>query len=103
MTTSDIFFSTLLVIVFGLGFVDRRRALSAGFVFFRIREESVRRCTTFTDAGGMTRLNLDGFTPDITPKRCLDDYLRQSIQQPFDIFSNYCKSAERSEGGHRVG
>jgi hypothetical protein len=28
---------------------------------------------TFTDAGGMTRLNLDGFTPDIIPDRLLKD------------------------------
>jgi hypothetical protein len=28
---------------------------------------------TYTDAGGMTRLNLDGLTPDIAPDRLLND------------------------------
>jgi len=42
-------------------------------LFYLIREKKRSRLSTFTDAGGMTRLNLDGFTPDITPKGYLSD------------------------------
>lgn len=66
LTTADIFMSTAMVIVFGFGgtiFVG----LIAGFVFFFFRDGKRSKLRTFSDAGGMTRLNLDGFTPDILP------------------------------------
>lgn len=66
MTTSDIFMSTLLAIVSGLG-ASIIVGIIAGFLFFYVREGRRAALPTFTDAGGMTRLNLDGFTPDIVP------------------------------------
>lgn len=71
-TTSDIFVSTLLWITMGLGF-SIIGGIFTGLVFFRIREQKRRSMPTFSDAGGMTRLNLDGFTPDIVPKGLLGD------------------------------
>ncbi len=71
-TTSDVFVSTLLWITMGLGF-SILAGIGTGLVFFRIREQKRRSLPTFTDAGGMTRLNLDGFTPDIVPKGFLGD------------------------------
>jgi ABC-type glycerol-3-phosphate transport system permease component len=71
-TTADIFFSTLLAIVTGLG-VSILIGILAGFAFFYFREKGRAELPTYTDAGGMTRLNLDGFTPDIAPDRLLKD------------------------------
>jgi hypothetical protein len=34
----------------------------AGFIFFRIRDQKRAHRTTFSDAGGLTRLNLDGLS-----------------------------------------
>lgn len=70
LTTADIFFSTVLVIVIGIG-LSIMGGLIVGFVYFQTRERRRAAMPTFTDAGGMTRLNLDGFTPDIQPKRLL--------------------------------
>jgi hypothetical protein len=70
LQTSDLFLSTVLVILIGLGF-SIAGGLVAGFVFYRMREQKRASMPTFTDAGGMTRLNLDGFTPDILPERLL--------------------------------
>jgi hypothetical protein len=72
LTTSDIFLSTFLAIVGGLGFAILTGVI-AGYAFFSIREYKRASMPTFSDAGGMTRLNLDGFTPDITPKHLLKD------------------------------
>lgn len=72
LTTSDIFLSTVLVIVIGIGFAIVVGSI-AGLVYFQLRERRRAAMPTFTDAGGMTRLNLDGFTPEITPDRLLGD------------------------------
>lgn len=72
ITTSDIFLSTVLVIVLGMG-LSIVGGILGGFVFFRFREQKRAAMTQFTDAGGMTRLNLDGFTPDIVPSKLLKD------------------------------
>lgn len=70
LTTSDIFLSTVIVIVIGIG-ISIVSGLIAGFVYFQTRERRRAALPTFTDAGGMTRLNLDGFTPEIQPERML--------------------------------
>ena len=70
--TADLFLSTLLVIVMGIGGAILCGIIS-GYVFFSIREYRRASTPTFSDAGGMTRLNLDGFTPDIVPERLLKD------------------------------
>lgn len=72
LTTTDIFLSTVLVIVIGIG-VSIVGGLIAGFTYFQFRERRRAAMTAFTDAGGMTRLNLDGFTPDILPERLLGE------------------------------
>lgn len=71
-TTSDIFISTLIWITMGLG-LSILAGVGVGFLFFRVREQRRRSMPTFSDAGGMTRLNLDGFTPEIAPKGFLRD------------------------------
>lgn len=72
MTTADIFFSTLLAIVSGLG-ASIVIGIIVGFLFFYMRENRRASMPTFSDAGGMTRLNLDGFTPEIASDRLLKD------------------------------
>ena len=72
LTTSDIFLSTVLVIVMGIG-TSIVCGLIAGFIYFQLRDRRRAAMGIYTDAGGMTRLNLDGFTPDIIPERLLKD------------------------------
>lgn len=72
LTTSDIFISTVLAIVIVMG-IAIFCGVVIGYVFFSIRERKRAGMQAFSDAGGMTRLNLDGFTPEITPERLLND------------------------------
>lgn len=72
ITSSEIFLSIFLAIVGGLGMAIIA-GIIAGFSFFFIRENRRAGMPTFSDAGGMTRLNLDGFTPEIAPKSQLKD------------------------------
>ncbi|NOT49625.1 MAG: hypothetical protein HOP17_18015 [Acidobacteria bacterium] len=60
-TSRDIFISTVLWIVSGLG-VSIVCGLIAGFVFYRVREQQKATRTAYSDAGGLTRLNLDGLS-----------------------------------------
>lgn len=71
-STSDLFVSTLLWIVSSLG-IAIVVGIGGGFLFYSRRKHKRGLVPNFTDAGGMTRLNLDGFTPDITQKRLLGD------------------------------
>jgi len=61
-----------MVIVFGMGGAVIV-GIFAGYIFFTFRDGKRSKLRTFSDAGGMTRLNLDGFTPDIVPERLLKD------------------------------
>ena len=72
MTTADIFLSTLMVIVGG-AVASVLAGLVLGYFFFFYRDGKRAKLTTYTDAGGMTRLNLDGFTPEIVPERLLGE------------------------------
>ncbi len=56
--TRDIFISTVLWIVggFGLAIIS---GLIAGIIFYRVREQKRNAWTAYSDAGGLTRLNLD--------------------------------------------
>jgi len=72
LQTSDLFFATVMIVVIGIGF-SIGGGLLAGFMFYRLRAQRRASMATFTDAGGMTRLNLDGFTPDIMPERLLGE------------------------------
>ncbi len=60
-TTRDIFISTVLWIVGGIG-ISIFAGIVAGFVFFRFREQKRATRTAYSDAGGLTRLNLDGLS-----------------------------------------
>jgi len=72
LTTSDIFITTVVVIVGGIG-GSLVVGLIVGLIFFYIRNQKRAGMEAFSDAGGMTRLNLDGFTPEILPDRLLED------------------------------
>ena len=65
VTTSDIFLSTVLVIVLGMG-LSIVGGLTFGYVYFLMRERRRAGMTEFSDAGGMIRLNLDRLTPDLS-------------------------------------
>jgi hypothetical protein len=60
-TSRDIMISTVLAIVFGL-LASILAGIVAGFVFFRIRDQKRASRAAFSDAGGLTRLNLDGLS-----------------------------------------
>jgi hypothetical protein len=47
--------------------------LAIGLFFFYIREQKRRTTHIYSDAGGMTRLNLDDLTPNVVPERLLKD------------------------------
>jgi hypothetical protein len=72
VTTSDIFLSTVLIIILGMG-GSVVAGLGAGLVYFMLRERRRSQMTEFSDAGGMIRLNLDNLTPDISQGRYLRD------------------------------
>jgi len=68
--TSDLFVSTLLMIVSGLGLAIVA-GIAVGFVFFYLREQKRSTMKAFSDAGGMIRLNLDDLTSPISSDRLL--------------------------------
>jgi hypothetical protein len=72
VTTSDVFLSTVVVIVLGMG-LSALAGLGFGVVFFYFRDQKRAQMSEFSDAGGMIRLNLDHLTPDISPKHLLKD------------------------------
>jgi len=80
VTTSDIFLSTVLVIVLGMGF-SVVAGLGFGVAFFYVRDQKRSQMSEYSDAGGMTRLNLDHLTPDISPDRLL------KIKKPSEVRS----------------
>ena len=57
----DIMISTVLVIVGGL-VVSILAGIAVGFLFFRFRDHKRATRTAYSDAGGLTRLNLDGLS-----------------------------------------
>ncbi|MCY7349031.1 MAG: hypothetical protein LH614_22805 [Pyrinomonadaceae bacterium] len=68
---SEVFVATVYTIVGGIG-IAILLGLTVGFIYFRVLEQKRSTMQTFSDAGGMTRLNLDGFTPEITPSGLLN-------------------------------
>ena len=71
-TYSGMFVGTSIAIVLGLGF-SLVMGIATGVVFYYWREHKRATMSKFSDAGGMTRLNLDDLTPDIAPERLLKD------------------------------
>ena len=69
---SELFVATTLTIIAGLG-LSVLAGIVVGIIFFRYREQQRAAMKTFSDAGGMTRLNLDGFTPQTSPDRLIND------------------------------
>ncbi len=63
IATGELIFSTVLMIVGGFGSTILAGVI-AGLIFYYIREQKRNQTQLFTDAGGMTRLNLDGLTAD---------------------------------------
>jgi hypothetical protein len=72
VTTSNIFFSTVTVILLGMG-ASIVGGIIAGIFFYYFRDQKRAGMEAFSDAGGMTRLNLDHLTPDVSPERLLND------------------------------
>ena len=68
--TGDMLLSTIIAIVLGFGSTILT-GLIIGVIFFYIRGQKRAQTQLYTDAGGMTRLNLDDLTPDISPERLL--------------------------------
>ena len=60
-TSRDIMISTVLVIVLGLA-TSILGGIAAGLIFFRVRDQKRASRAAFSDAGGLTRLNLDGLS-----------------------------------------
>jgi hypothetical protein len=58
LTGRDVVLSTILWITLIFG-VTLATGIGAGFVYFRYRESQREHMTAYSDAGGMTRLNLD--------------------------------------------
>lgn len=69
-TTAQLLFSTIMTIAIGLG-ATLACGVTAGLLFFRHRQKQRRQLKTFSDAGGMIRINLDGFS-DQPGERDLD-------------------------------
>ena len=70
--TTELFFSTVEVIALGM-LLSVLGGLVVGYVYFLLRERRRQASNEFSDAGGMTRLNLDGLTPEISPSRLLNE------------------------------
>lgn len=68
--TADLFLSTVMVIILGLGFAILS-GIAVGITFYYVREQKRASSDGFSDAGGMIRLNLDELTPKISPDRLL--------------------------------
>ncbi len=69
---SELFIATTLSIVVALG-ISVVAGTIVGFLFFYYRQQKRATIKEFSDAGGMTRLNLDGFTPPIISNKLLKD------------------------------
>lgn len=63
-TIRDVFVSTVLFIVFWIG-AAIIGGIAVGFLFFRFREGRRAEYQRFSDAGGLTRLNLDDLSEPI--------------------------------------
>ena len=70
-TSSEIFLSTFLAIGLGAGSTILL-GIGAGVLFFYFRKQKRAEMTRFSDAGGMTRLNLDDLA-EVLPDKLLKD------------------------------
>jgi hypothetical protein len=70
--TGDLFLSTVIMVVVGFGSTILAGVL-VGLLFYYIREQKRATTQIFTDAGGMTRLNIDGLTAEAPHGRLLNE------------------------------
>ncbi len=69
-STADLFVSTTLAIAVGIG-LSVFVGIIVGFVFFYVSNRKRAGMEAFSDAGGMTRLNLDGLSAQTSSDRLL--------------------------------
>ena len=69
--TLQLFVSTVLVFGIIIGVVIFL-GVTTGIIYFRIQRQKLETMTAFSDAGGMTRLNLDSLTEDIPANKLLE-------------------------------
>lgn len=62
-TTADIFIATLIAVVVGAG-IAAGLGIVIGLLFYKYEEKKRHSRQSFSDAGGMTRLNLDELSED---------------------------------------
>lgn len=67
VTTRDIALSTVYFIVVGL-LAAAAAGIIAGLIYFRFRDQRRANSAAFSDAGGLTRLNLDGLSESVLPE-----------------------------------
>jgi len=68
----SLFISTFLFILTILGSAILFGAV-CGVLYFRAEDRKRSKMTAFSDAGGLTRLNLDGLTQEMTAEKLLND------------------------------
>ena len=71
-TTSSLFIATVYIILLGMALAVVLGVIS-GFVFYYLRRQKRLTMESYSDGGGLTRLNLDSLTPDITASRLLKE------------------------------
>lgn len=70
--TASLFVSTVKAIASGIG-LSLLAGLLVGILFFYLRSKKRANMAAFSDAGGLTRLNLDELTPGVLPDKFLND------------------------------
>lgn len=69
---ANVLLSSVLWLV-GCGVLALAVGALAGYLWYRRMARRRAETATFSDAGGVTRLNLDGLTPEVLPDRLLRD------------------------------
>ncbi len=70
--TRDLFLATFLLVLLGI-FVALIIGVFTGYMFFKYREKQRAGMESYSDGGGLTRINLDELTPVIKPTSLFDD------------------------------
>jgi len=70
--TSSLFIATVKVILYGIGF-SIITGFFSGIIFYNFRRQKRASMIAFSDGGGLTRLNLDQLTSDLSAGKLLKD------------------------------
>lgn len=70
--TTSLFLSTVVFILSGVGIAIILGGI-VGILYFRANDRRRAAMTAFSDAGGLTRLNLDGLSQEMTQEKLLSD------------------------------